>query len=212
MESAAPQGELPGRPDGVPDEVWHAVESVRSMSRVPDVRYREIPVPSTLADYGIGVELECAGYDGSEASSPSSDPLIAASRPAVATGWIMMLYSAQSRMDWAGRWRCVAFTRLPLQASENDGLTPRMYWEDMCDHLTDIDPDSVGGTVTVTQNSSFGTLACDDTDAGCEMRVSWTPLELPDGGLDAGNQVGAWADFIRSTVRFDEGLTIDPTP
>ena len=59
---AFPTGESndgrPVRPQGVPDEVWAAVESVSTMKRIHDVRYREIPVPSTLADYGIGVEFE----------------------------------------------------------------------------------------------------------------------------------------------------------
>ena len=54
---AFPTGESndgrPVRPQGVPDEVWAAVESVSTMKRIHDVRYREIPVPSTLADYGI---------------------------------------------------------------------------------------------------------------------------------------------------------------
>ncbi|QOL31115.1 DUF3000 family protein [Bifidobacterium eulemuris] len=202
--SAPRQDGLPERPAGVPDEMWNAVESVRDMTRVADVRYREIPVPSTLADYGIGVELECGERDGNTASF-SSD---LSHSPRLATGWIMILFSAQSRIDWAGRWRCVAFTRLPLHASENDGLAPRMYWDDMCDFLSDVDPDSVGGTVTVTQNTSFGSLLS-EAEAGCEMRVSWSPLGLPDGGLDAGAQVGMWARFIRSTVRFDEGLGSD---
>ena len=50
-----PDADMPERPVGVPDAVWSAVESVRSMPRVTGMRYRELPVPSTLADYGIGV-------------------------------------------------------------------------------------------------------------------------------------------------------------
>ena len=56
--TGAPNEGHPERPQGVPDDVWAAVESVSAMKRLYDVRYREIPVPSTLADYGIGVELE----------------------------------------------------------------------------------------------------------------------------------------------------------
>jgi len=52
-----PDADMPERPVGVPDAVWSAVESVRSMPRVTGMRYRELPVPSTLADYGIGVEM-----------------------------------------------------------------------------------------------------------------------------------------------------------
>ena len=176
---AFPTGESndgrPVRPQGVPDEVWAAVESVSTMKRIHDVRYREIPVPSTLAESRI------------------------------ATGWIMMLYAHELRIDWDSNWRCVAFARLPLETAENDSLTPGMYWDDMCDYFDGIEPDSVSGTVTVTQNTAFGSMA-GSTSAGCEIRVSWTPLDGtgPDGTMDAGAQVRSWAAFIRSTIRFEE--------
>ena len=75
------QAHLPPRPQGVPDEVWRAVESVRAMRTVPGVHYREIPVPSTLADYGIGVAL---GIEASDAYSHRHRQQ--------ANGWIMLLY------------------------------------------------------------------------------------------------------------------------
>ncbi|PWG66297.1 DUF3000 family protein [Bifidobacterium callitrichidarum] len=189
--AGAPQH--PVRPRGVPDDVWAAVESVRTMQRLDDVRYREIPVPSTLADFGIGVELE------SESSSQEAGPL------RLATGWIMMLYAHEPRTGWDSNWRCVAFARLPLEAGENDPLAPGMYWDGMCDYVEYAEPDTVSGTVTVTRNTAFGGLD-EAPSSGCEMRVSWTPLDGtgPDGTMDAGAQVNSWAAFIRSTVRPEE--------
>lgn len=186
------------RPQGVPDELWAAVESVNAMPHLPGVRYREIPVPSTLADYGIGVELE-AEPDCSAAASTAGFP------PDSATGWVMMLYCHEPRVEWGSRWRCVAFARLPLAPAENDPLVPGMYWDDMCDHLVNIDLDSVSGTVTVNQNTSFGGIVV-RADAGCEIRVSWTPLDVvgADGTMDAGAQVNAWAAFMASVVRSEE--------
>mgnify|MGYP000258382139 CR=1 FL=1 len=72
----------------------------------------------------------------------------------------------------------MAFARLPLETAENDSLTPGMYWDDMCDYFDGIEPDSVSGTVTVTQNTAFGSMA-GSTSAGCEIRVSWTRLTGP---------------------------------
>ena len=117
----------------------------------------------------------------------------------------MMLYAHELRIDWDSNWRCVAFARLPLETAENDSLTPGMYWDDMCDYFDGIEPDSVSGTVTVTQNTAFGSMA-GSASAGCEIRVSWTPLDGtgPDGTMDAGAQVRSWAAFIRSTIRFEE--------
>ena len=193
---------LPHRPDGVPDAVWHAVCSVHAMRRVGGVRYREIPVPSTLADYGIGVQMECGAVEGRDGLSAPHDE---ASKHS-AGGWVMLLYSERPRSDWQGHWRCVVFARLPLEPNENDGLTPAMYWEDMCAYLTDPDPDSVTGTVTVTQNTSFGSLE-GDTSAGCEIRASFTPLPMatsPGGDIDAGELVATWGEFLASTVGDDD--------
>ena len=192
-------GEDLQRPEGVPDAMWEAVRSVRAMKRVRDVRYREIPIPATLADYGVGVELE-AGERDAEQPFAMSD-----AQEHIATGWIMVLYSKATRADWGSRWRCVAFARLLLEASENDSLTPGMYWEDMCGFLGDVGPDSVSGTVTVTQNTAFGSMT-GTTSAGCEIRVSWTPLDDsgPDATMDAGSQIRSWAAFIASTIRYEE--------
>ena len=113
---AFPTGESndgrPVRPQGVPDEVWAAVESVSTMKRIHDVRYREIPVPSTLADYGIGVEFEAGERALGDAFSAG---LGSDAESRIATGWIMMLYAHELRIDWDSNWRCVAFARLPLE-------------------------------------------------------------------------------------------------
>ena len=85
------------------------------------------------------------------------------------------------------------------------GVPDEVWAADMCDYFDGIEPDSVSGTVTVTQNTAFGSMA-GSTSAGCEIRVSWTPLDGtgPDGTMDAGAQVRSWAAFIRSTIRFEE--------
>ena len=202
--AGAPNDGRPSRPQGVPDEVWAAVESVSTMKRLDGVRYREIPVPSTLADYGIGVELEVGKrVDGPTFSVDPTDDHTASAH--IATGWMMILYCDEIRFKWGSNWRCVAFARLPLEPAENDSLAPGMYWDDMCDYLDGIEPDSVSGTVTVTQNTAFGSMS-GTTSAGCEIRVSWTPLDEtgPDGTMDAGAQVNAWATFIRSTISCEE--------
>lgn len=200
----------PVRPRGVPDDVWAAVESVDDMPRLTGVRYREIPVPSTLADFGIGVELEADDEDVAGNAAESSAGLFqsdsdADSQPHQATGWLMLLYSRTPRVGWDSRWRCVAFARLPLEASEDDPLAPGMCWDAMCDYVEYAEPDSLAGTVTVTRNTVFGALS-ESPSAGAEIRVSWTPLDGtgPNGTMDAGAQVNSWAAFIRSTVRPEE--------
>ena len=153
----------------------------------PCVRYREIPRAFHLGRLWYRVEFEAGERALGDAFSAG---LGSDAESRIATGWIMMLYAHELRIDWDSNWRCVAFARLPLETAENDSLTPGMYWDDMCDYFDGIEPDSVSGTVTVTQNTAFGSMA-GSTSAGCEIRVSWTPLDGtgPDGTMDAGAQV-----------------------
>lgn len=189
------------RPDGVPDAVWSAVESVRTMPRVNGMQYREIAVPASLADYGIGVGLTCDQDSHAMPSQPAAR---------AADGWIMLLYAHEPPVQWQSHWRCVAYARMPLPALEDNGLTPAMYWDDMCDRLVDIDPDSISGTVTVTRDTTFAAPTetgssslpvANRADCGCEMRVSWTPIASIDGVLDAGGQIQLWARFIHAAYQ-----------
>lgn len=116
------------RPQGVPDEVWAAVESVSTIERIHDVRYQgRFPCLPPWPISGIGVEFEAEACLGDAFSAGLGND--AESR--IATGWIMMLYARRLRIDWDSNWRCVAFARLPLETAENDSLTPGMYWDDM---------------------------------------------------------------------------------
>ena len=189
---------LPSRPEGVPDQVWAAVESVRSMRRIPSVRYREIPVPDGLADYGIGVELRVPSSGGDETCDGTCDAAVGG----VAGGWIMLLYTDQSREYRPTRrspWRCAAFAALPLTDREHDPLTPDTYWEDMRSMLPANDHDQLCGVVTLSRHTVFGD-ARPTGRSGCEIRVSYTPSTAKGIPFDAGGNVAAWARFLRSTV------------
>lgn len=185
---AVPPESMLTRPSGVPDEVWDAVLSVERMPRLSGVSYREIPVPCAMASFGIGVEMDC-----DETRS---------------TGWIMVLYSHKYRNDWHSHWRCAAFAALPLPGNERDCLTPSMYWDVMADQIGAYGVEHVSGTVTVTRSTVFGGQS-DAPETGYEIRVSWTPLDYADGGLDAGAQVGAWAEFLRSMTQSEEDYSVD---
>ena len=198
---------LPSRPEGVPDQVWAAVESVRSMRRIPFVRYREIPVPHDLADYGIGVELRVAPPWADE----TCDGTCGAAAGGGAMGWIMLLYTGQGREDRTRRrrsWRCVAFAALPLTDRGHDPLTPDTYWEDMRSMLPANDPDQLRGVVTLSRHTAFGD-ARPTGRSGCEIRVSYTPSTAKGISFDAGGNVAAWARFLHSTVCPDQERTVD---
>ena len=85
-----------------------------------------------------------------------------------------------------------------------------MYWDGMRSFVDDASLGDVSGTVTVTQNTSFG-LAQEGT-AGCEMRVSWTPLASMDGGLARAARCSAGRDSCSppANARRSRQLTDEP--
>ena len=183
------EGAGPRRPEGVPDEVWRAVESVRAMERVPGVSYRELPIPTSMADYGIGVAVDCVSGD------------------AHAAGWVAVLYSHRTRRDWGSRWRCVAFAGIDLPERADDAFAPRRCWNRMRSHLAGHAA-GIDGTVTIIRDTAFG-KARTARAPGCELRVSWTPLDKQGSGPDAGTQVMLWSRFVRSTVVHEEEPPVD---
>ncbi|KAB7790122.1 DUF3000 family protein [Bifidobacterium leontopitheci] len=176
----------------VPDAVWAAVESVRAMPLAAGVRYEEIAVPGTLADYGIGVAVTAA--------SPQAD--------VAASGWIMLLYDRELRDEWRSHWRCVAYARMPIDPREDNGLAPGLFWEEMLAALDGAHDGDVAGTVTVERNTAFG-IRDAGIGASCELRASWTPLASMDDGSDAGGQVRRWTLLVKSAVDREEETSVD---
>lgn len=134
----------PRRPDGIPDQVWEAVLSIYGMPQIPGVHWHEVPVPQSIADYGIGVGIVCVADDSAPAggrgdswlySGGQHEPLVSADgdRPQrramgdfaegfglhrlaedTAWGWITLLYFDDPPREWGSHWRCVGFCRVPI--------------------------------------------------------------------------------------------------
>ncbi|RSX50778.1 permease [Bifidobacterium callimiconis] len=80
-------------------------------------------------------------------------------------------------------------------------------WDWLERSVTGAREETLGGTVSLNRNTSFGILsdsAEEPPQSDCEIRVSWTPVEEQDGGLNAGDQVDVWARFLKSMTANDE--------
>ena len=193
LSSAGGGGEM-SRPAGVPDVVWDAVCSVRDMPRIPGVLYHEIPVDHELCDFGIGIEMMM---------SPGEYSTMGPMGSMAPMGWVSIQYAQAPQWQSDSHWLCVAFMRFPISSSEDDGLTPAMYWEEVGARMTGADPGSLSGTVSVTRSTEFpaeSSPARASNGVGCEMRMSWTPATLDHGRIDAGMQVACLADVLRSVA------------
>ncbi|KAE8128023.1 MULTISPECIES: DUF3000 family protein [Bifidobacterium] len=220
------------RPAGVPDAVWSAVLSVMAMRRLDGIAYREIEVPRSLADFGIGVSLRCS-EDSSEDRSEDS---------LGASGWIMALYAQHPDAQWESHWRCTAYARVPYDDCVNDELAAQIVWDEMRMALGPLTTGLPSGTVSVTRDRSFGlheplesielieptestelNAAAESHEAsrpeqipeqmlertavGCELRVSWSPASAP--GVEIADEIGthieAWAGLLHSMSTAETG-------
>lgn len=231
-----PQGKVGRSLLGVPLPMVEAVEALRSMRRLQGLAYEEIPVPTRLADYGIGIAMRVIEGSGIHAGDGSphgprhgrrdGGPDAGGGLPAPSiAGWLMILYSTERWVRWSSCWRCVAYARATVDDCDPAAMLPQLCW-DLWNARLDRAPvlsGSVGGTVSVVDNTGFGVIADVDTDGrgarsmvggrDCELRISWTPAELghgvPDlpgephdgaGGrgsrIDAVAQVNLWGSFL----------------
>ena len=141
----------------------------------------QIPVPSTLADHRHrrrDFEAGERALGDAYSAGLGSDAEITQRHMA---GSCCCTARRVLRMDWDTSWRCVCVrASCPSKPAENDGLcTPGMYWEDMCDYLDgDAVPDSASTARSPSPRTRRLWLAwpCCHQLAGCEIRVSWTPL------------------------------------
>lgn len=211
------------RPIGVPDNVWSAVESVHDMELVPSMLYREIPVPSSWADYSIGVEIR-HNPDFLHSRTHYSDTTFTITdedgetgldfEPGVGrtgqspSGWVMVLYSHSLNEQWNSHWRVVALAQFGLRGDNHTELTSEMYWDYVGEFLRKAVPNSVSGTVSVTHNTVFG-AGSTKNHTGCEIRVSWTPVIDFDDDINAGMQITDWAKFIESLVDIEEDVSVE---
>lgn len=215
----------PARPEGVPDAVWHAVLSVHGMPMVEGVQFHEVPVPRSIAEYGIGVGIVRAGDTAQTGTWPADRGDGFCRHPGhgdagfdapadvhrivdeTAWGWITLLYSSDPPRHWGSRWRCAAFCRIPASAGheyDTDARYTAHCWEAVNAILREAgaDASSIAGTVTVSRDTFFG-VAPNDLPARYELRASWTPPAAGTGGrdgVDAGIQVTQWAKLIAQGI------------
>ncbi|MFR0588960.1 DUF3000 family protein [Bifidobacterium apri] len=170
----------PQRPDGIPDQVWEAVLSISGIPQIPGVQWHEVPVPHSIADYGIGVGIVCvadssAPVVGRKDSWLSADMRCEHSHACAdsrsqdmgdvayglglhrlaedtAWGWITLLYFDDPPRGWTSHWRCVGFCRVPINHWE-DGFGERRTsrcWNAISGRLIDAGVDADSIAGTVT--------------------------------------------------------------
>lgn len=171
------------------EEFSRAVEAVLGVNVRPEFSIEQAPAPQRLAPHALTLVADAEVADG--AMTPLADS---------ATGRFVLLHDPDGVDEWAGAYRVVVFARCDVEPEMLvDPLIHEVAWSWVTDALEDLQVTHVGGTVTISSGTSFGTMADRPGDGIVEVRASWTPVFPEDGGDQAASlpdHVHAWIDIL----------------
>jgi len=132
----------------------------------PEFQIEQAPAPQRLAPHALTLVADAV---------PMENPLGDLSESA--TGRFVLLHDPDGVDEWAGTFRVVVFARCDVEPEIlADPLIHEVAWTWVTDSLEHRAVTHVGGTVTISSGTSFGTMAERPGDGLVEIRASWTPL------------------------------------
>lgn len=166
-----------------------AMEAVLGVTVRPEFSIEQAPAPQRLAPHALTLVADATVSDA--AVSPLADS---------ATGRFVLLHDPDGVDEWAGTFRVVVFARCDVELEMLvDPLIHEVAWTWVTDALEELTVAQIGGTVTISSGTSFGTMAERPGDGIVEIRASWTPIS-PEGDQDPTytlpEHVHAWIDIL----------------
>jgi hypothetical protein len=177
-----------------PDAFTRAVTRLQAGQHRPEIILEEVPAPRQLAPFGYAMSgTVLRGGD------------------EVATGRLILLHDPAGHEAWEGTTRLVTYVSAELEPElAADPMLPEVGWSWLVDALATHRADyrAIGGTVTTTLSTRFGTLAGPPSTADVEIRASWTPLDE-----DLALHLEGWCALLALTAGLPPpGVTALPEP
>jgi hypothetical protein len=140
-----------------------ALEALATVHPRPEVVVEQIPAPQRLApwSHAVGVRIDGPGEDDDE----------------LASGRFIVLFDPEGHEAWQGTTRCVGYVSASTDSEMvDDSMFSEVAWSWLTDALTEhgAEHHSVGGTVTRTASTRFGSIAAPEHSVDVEIRASWT--------------------------------------
>jgi len=163
----------------LPDTFTRAVSAFQQVEAREEILLEEVRAPEKLAtySYALGATVMRRGEE-------------------VATGRFVLLHEPGGHEAWEGTTRLVCYVTAEVEPEmAGDPLLSQVAWGWLIDAL-DGHTDgyrAIGGTVTLTTSSRFGSLS-GPTTTDLEIRASWTPLRVPEMHLEA------WCGLLASAA------------
>lgn len=153
-----------------PHEVFETrVQVLLDMPIRPEFSIEQAPSPQRLAPHAFTLTAD-AVTDGSSAS--------VGAHVESASGRFVVLHDPDGVDEWEANDRIVIFARCDVEPELlADPLIHEVAWSWVTEALDNHEVAQLGGTVTVSSGTSFGSMAERPGDGLVEIRASWTPLE-----------------------------------
>ena len=152
----------------------------------PGLALHDVPAPRKLAPYSAAVAADVTRGDDD-----------------IASGRFVVLHDPAGQDGWRGDTRIVAFVSAQVEPEmAADPSLGEVGWSWLTESLEGRGAlhTAVGGTVTRTVSTRFGSLAEPDEASELEVRASWTALAGPSSSVDLGLHLLAWCDLLCATA------------
>ncbi len=173
-----------------------ALDRIREVAARPEFEIEEAPAPGRLAPDALALTVDVTSGDSAD----------------LASGRFVLLHDADGVEEWGGTFRAVVFVRASIETDlASDPMLSEVGWSWLVDSLGSAEAQAtqVGGTVTRTFGTSYGTMADRPSDGTIEIRASWTPVSADDSPVEGlmGRHVEAWLTLLEHAA----GLTPAPS-
>jgi len=146
-----------------PADFQAALEALATVHPRPEVVVEQIPAPQRLApwSHAVGARVGVPGDEDEE----------------LASGRFIVLFDPEGHEAWQGTTRCVGYVSASTDSEMvDDSMFSEVAWSWLTDALRGqhAGHHSVGGTVTRTASTRFGSIAAPEHSVDVEIRASWT--------------------------------------
>ncbi|MQA32010.1 DUF3000 domain-containing protein [Modestobacter roseus] len=184
QRTRAEQGRPPEDAPARPPEFEAALAALATVHPRPEVELEHIPAPQRLAPFAAAIGARVAAPDDAD------DDL--------ASGRFILLHDPEGHEAWAGTTRCVGFvSALTDEHLVDDAMFSDVAWSWLTDALADSGArhHAVGGTVTRTASTRFGSIAAPEHTVEVEIRASWTAQDT-----DLDRHLTAWLEVLANAA------------
>ena len=150
-------------PPPCPAEFRAALDALATVRPRAEVVLEPMPAPQRLAPFAHALGLSIA--------DPADD------EEDLATGRFIVLFDPAGHEAWEGTTRCVGYVSASIDSEMvDDSMFSDVAWSWLTDALADAGAahHAVGGTVTRTASTRFGSIAAPEHSVDVEIRASWT--------------------------------------